>query len=328
VVFGRTGLKITKISFGGIMTQEPSVLVSAIEQGFNVVHTALGYTNGRSIEAFGKVMPTQRKNVVLLVKGMPGSDLDKSLKILNTDYADFIIPSMDSVAEISDPKLHEAFAKAKKEGKVGHLGFSCHTSDPKIIDAMIELGIHDGMMMTYNDTGNVAFMSSLERARRAGIGILAIKGLPKRATGTPTAEQRATYATLCRSMIDNHAHSVLASMGSFQAVEMFREILQTNLSYYNPALEKQWRASLMGHYCAMCGNCTGVCPNGVAFKDIIRFRMYHQDYNLPEYARTEYAALGMGCNALNCKECGFCEGVCSRRLPVREILKEAHSMLA
>ena len=329
VVFGRTGLKITKISFGGILTQEPSVLLNAVEQGFNVVHTALGYTNGRSIEAFGKVMKDIRQKVVLIVKGMPGEDLDKSLKILKTDYADFIIPSQDSVAEISDPKLHEAFYKAKKEGKVGHLGFSCHTSDPKIIDAMIEMGIHDGMMMTYNDTGNVEFMASLERARRAGIGILAIKGLPKRAAGNPTPEERATYASLCHSMVvKQHANSVLASMGSFQAVSMFREILETKLSYYNPSLEDKWRASLEGRYCGMCGNCTGVCPNGVMFKDIIRFRMYHDDYKLPEFARAEYASLGDGCTADNCQECGRCENVCSRHLPVRQMLKEAHSLLA
>ncbi len=329
VVFGRTGLKVTKISFGGILTQEPSVLLNAVEQGFNVVHTALGYTNGRSIEAFGKVMKDIRHKVVLLVKGMPDENLDKSLKILKTDYADFIIPSQDSVAEISDPKLHETFYKAKKAGKVGHLGFACHTSDPKIIDAMINMGIHDGILMTFNDTANVEFMNSLERARRAGIGILAMKGLPKRAAGDPTPEERATYASLCHSMVvKQHAHTVLASMGSFQAVSMFREILETKLSYYNPDLEDKWRASLDGRYCAMCGACSGVCPNGVAFKDIIRFRMYHDDYRLPEFARAEYAALGAACDASACEECGRCESVCSRHLPVRAMLKEAHANLA
>ena len=100
------------------------------------------------------------------------------------------------------------------------------------------------------------------------------------------------------------------------------------MSYYNPALEDKWRAGLDGRYCGMCGNCTGICPNGVAFKDIIRFRMYNNDYKLPEFARTEYASLGKGCTADNCRDCGLCESVCSRHLPVRRMIREAHATFA
>ncbi len=329
VVFGRTGIKITKISFGGILLNEPPVLVNAIESGINLVHTSPGYTNGRSIEAFGKVMKTHRKKVVLAVKVKPGEALDKALKTLNTDYADFIIPPMDSIEEISDPKLREDFEKAKKEGKCGHIGFACHTADPKIIDTMVSLKLHDLILMSYGETGNTDFMASLARARDAGIGILAMKGLPKRASSDPNAEERATAASLCHTMVTGqHAHSVLASMGSYQAVAMYREVLETRLSYYNPGLEKTWRAGLEGSYCAMCGACSGVCPNGVAFKDIVRFRMYEHDYKLPEYARAKYAALGSGCDASACAECGRCESVCSRKLPIRAMLKEAHASLA
>jgi uncharacterized protein len=328
-VFGRTGRKITRISFGGILLTDPTVLLNAIDKGINLIHTSPGYTNGRSIQIFGQVMKTHRQKVVLAVKVLPGEALDKALKTLNTDFADFIIPPMDSIEEISNPKLREDFEKAKKEGKCGHIGFACHTFNPAIIDKMVELGLHDLILMSYAETTNQAFMDSLKRAREAGIGILAMKGLPKRASSKPTPDERATVATLCSSMVNRwHAHSVLPSMGSFQAVEMYREILDTNLGFYSPAIEERYRAGLEGRYCAMCGKCRGACPQGVAVSDIVRFRMYHRDYGLAEYARTKYAALPGSCSAAACNDCGLCEKVCTRRLPLRQMLGEAHTLLS
>ena len=41
-ILGRTGLKVTSISFGGIMITEPRVLVRAIDRGINLAHLAIG----------------------------------------------------------------------------------------------------------------------------------------------------------------------------------------------------------------------------------------------------------------------------------------------
>ena len=54
-VLGRTGLRVTSISFGGIMITEPRVMDRAIDQGINLVHLAPGYHDHRSLEAFGRV---------------------------------------------------------------------------------------------------------------------------------------------------------------------------------------------------------------------------------------------------------------------------------
>jgi len=327
-VLGRTGLKITRISFGGILSSEPSVLFRAIDQGIRLVHTSPGYQNGRSIEAFGKVMKTRRDKVVLAVKVRP-EKLDECLEKLNTDYADIIIPPMDSIQEISDPVLRENFEKAKAAGKVGHMGFACHTQSPALLDKMRDLGFYDIILMSYSDTGNPAFIDALGRLREAGIGILAMKGLPKRSSLKPDEKEIALTASLCTSMVGKYnANTVLASIGSFQALEMYYDILETKLGYSNPVLEERYRASLEGNYCAMCGNCTGLCPQGLQISNIIRFRMYRQDYGLAEYAKTKYAAVSPGCDASSCRECGLCEISCTRKLPLRQMLKEAHRLLA
>ncbi len=56
----------------------------AIDRGVNLVHIAADYLGGRAIVALGNVLKTRRKDVYLAVKDN-FSDIDETLKILNTD---------------------------------------------------------------------------------------------------------------------------------------------------------------------------------------------------------------------------------------------------
>ena len=280
-VLGRTGLKITKISFGGILLTEPPVLLRAVDQGIKLVHTSPGYTNGRSMESFGRAFKKNkglRDKVVFALKVRP-EKLDECLPLLGIDYVDMIIPPMDSIHEISNPALRENFERAKKAGKVGHMGFACHTHRPEIIDKMVELGFYDVILMSYANKSQ-PFIDSLERARKAGIGILAMKGLPKRA-------------------------------------------------FRNQLLEDRYWAGLEGNYCAMCGTCTGVCPEaGETLQRILRYRMYYKDYGLAEYARTKYSRLAGKPVGIGERELALCEEFCRRRLPLRQMVAEARELLS
>ncbi len=330
-LLGRTDLKITKISFGGILLTDPPVLLRAVDQGIKLVHTSPGYTNGRSMESFGKAFKQNkslRDKVVFALKVRP-ERLDECLPQLGIDYVDMIIPPMDSIREISDPVLRENFERAKKAGKVGHMGFACHTHRPEIIDKMVEIGFYDVILMSYANKSQ-PFIESLERARKAGIGILAMKGLPKRASSDPDAKEQELVGSLCTSMVGRyHASTVLASMGSFQAVEMYRDILETKLGFRNQLLEDRYWAGLEGNYCAMCGTCTGVCPEaGETLQRILRYRMYYKDYGLAEYARTKYSRLAGEPVGIGERELALCEESCLRRLPLREMVAEARELLS
>lgn len=327
-ILGRTGLKVTKISFGGILITEPPVLQRVIEQGFNFVHTAPGYQNGRSMEAFGRVLKTERKKVVLALKAMP-SQLDECLKVLNTDYVDILVPGLHSVDAIEREGIQESFEEAKKAGKCGYMGLADHNDMVNILNRARELGFYDVVLLGYSKSNDPAFLEATKKAVDAGIGLMSMKGLPKRASDELTEENLAQVTARCAAMLNNeHAHTVLASMGSFQAVDIYRDILTTKVGYLNPAAEQRYWAAQEGNYCAMCGVCAGVCPQGVEVNRIVRYNMYRNDYGLNDYARASYADLGKCVDPAACADCGLCEKLCTRSLPLRKILSEAHAALA
>jgi predicted aldo/keto reductase-like oxidoreductase len=328
VILGRTGLKVTKISFGGILITEPAVLSRVIDSGINFVHTSPGYQNGKSLEAFGKVLKTQRSKVVVALKTSP-SQLDEALKVLNTDYVDILIPGLHSVADVESEGLREGFEKAKAAGKCGFMGFADHSDMANILNRAVELGYYDVSLLSYADASNPVFLTAVKKAVEAGMGIMTMKGLPKRGSEQSTPEEKANITSRCTSMVTTeHAHTVLASMGSFQSVDLYRNILETKLGFIDRRLEENYWASQQGNYCAMCDRCSGVCPNGVAIRKVVRYRMYDTDYGMHDYARAKYSQLSSGCNAGACESCGLCEQVCKRSLPVRELLAEAHARLA
>ena len=94
-VLGRTGLKVTKVALGGVLITEPGILLHAIQEGFNFIHTSPEYQNGRSMEAFGRALKVKgvREKVVLALKERP-EKLDECLRVLNTDHVDILVPPL------------------------------------------------------------------------------------------------------------------------------------------------------------------------------------------------------------------------------------------
>jgi hypothetical protein len=327
-ILGRTGLKVTSISFGGIMITEPRVLVLAIEQGINLAHLAPAYQDHRSLEAFGRALKNRRDKVIIAIKEWP-EKIDASLKALNTDYVDILVPPIQEISLVDDPAYKENFEKAKKAGKVGFMGFACHKSMTGILNAARRNGNYDVVQLSYANADNPGFLAAAKAANQAGIGIMTMKGMPEKISLNSENPDIKTCAALCNAMVRRqYAHTVLASMGSFQVVDMFVDILRTHLSYVNPELERRFWASRKGRYCSMCGNCAGVCPAGIEISRILRYRMYHQDYELTDYARSCYSKLSNDCNSSACLDCGRCEAMCTRGLPIREMVRQAHARLA
>ena len=325
---GRTGLKVTSLGYGGIAITDPAVLVRAIEAGLNLAHIAPDYQNGRSIEAFGRAMKTHRKGVILALKERP-ENIDKALQALNTDFIDLLLPPVDSPELLADPRMAESFQQAKKAGKCGFLGFACHSRMTEVMEAARNYDYFDVALISYANTQDPYFHTALRKLSQAGMGILAMKGLPHRKGEVFTEKEIALAGSLCRTMVQRWcASSVLVTIENLQALAAYRRIMETEFSFAEPELENRYFAERALTDCSMCGRCSGVCPRGVEISRVLRYRAYHADYRLADYARSRYASLSVVPDPQQCAGCRQCEAVCSRRLPLADLLIDAHSRLA
>jgi predicted aldo/keto reductase-like oxidoreductase len=73
-----------------------------------------------------------------------------------------------------------------------------------------------------------------------------------------------------------------------------------------------------------CGDCASACPQGVPISDVLRTRMYAEDYGDLPLARSEYAALGAGAAA--CLTCAHraCTAACPHGLDIPTLTTRAH----
>ena len=130
-VLGKTGLKISRLGFGGIPIQKidaegtKALIGQLIEAGVNFIDTARGYTV--SEEYLGFALQGVRDRFVLATKSMArtkeamAKDIEISLSNLRTDYIDLYQihnPNAKDMEQVMAPGgALEALQEAKRQGK-------------------------------------------------------------------------------------------------------------------------------------------------------------------------------------------------------------------
>ncbi len=72
--------------------------------------------------------------------------------------------------------------------------------------------------------------------------------------------------------------------------------------------------------------CLGSCPEGIAINDVLRHRMYFEDYGWQKEAMRLYAKLEPQASA--CRDCNApCTGSCPLGISVQERVATAHELL-
>ena len=164
VNFGQTGLKISRLGFGGIPIQridQPGtreLLIAAHKAGVNYIDTARAYTVseawiGQSLEEAGLrddfILATKCR---ALTKADMEAELATSLKNLRTDHIEvfqFHNPSMEGLNTILAPGgAMEALLEAKARGVVGHIGITAHLA--AVFEAALDIPEIETIMFPYN----------------------------------------------------------------------------------------------------------------------------------------------------------------------------------
>jgi hypothetical protein len=124
-------------------------------------------------------------------------------------------------------------------------------------------------------------------------------------------------------------HSVCPSMNSFEELDTFVALSGSRLEPKERAMLADYETGLGRYYCRhACGQCEGLCPQGVPVNTIMRYFHYFAAQRREKFAMEKYNALtGNSANACSNCEGGYCEKACPYGVPVHGLLMLAHEAL-
>ncbi len=203
--FGKTGIKISAVSYGGIVSagfydrkdypedcQEASdrYVSWAIDKGINYFDVAPTYGNAEA--QLGNSLIPYRKNICLACKTAKRSRAEaepqmlQSLKNLHTDYFDVYqlheISNMEAVeAAFAPGGVMELMREMKEKGIARHISFTAHNEEAAI--EMIRRFDFESVLFPLNwhlnmDDGTGSRLVKLAKER--GMGVLAMKSFIER----------------------------------------------------------------------------------------------------------------------------------------------------
>jgi predicted aldo/keto reductase-like oxidoreductase len=336
---GRTGLKVTIVSFGAMLTPEHEVIETAFDMGINYVDTARRYMGGRNEEIVGRALKGRRDKIYVATKTPPSSsskkdifkDVETSLSKLKTDRIDVIqLHSLSSRERAFDPETREALLELRKQGKVRFFGVTSHTNQADVLNALAEdpAKFFDVALVGYNFKSGADIKQAIARAAKSGIGIVAMKtqagGYKTDAIGPVSPHQ----AALKWALQDTNVACAIPGM---QNMSMFQEdfaVMGMKMTQADARILESYSEAITPYYCHLCAECEPTCPNQVAISTINRSLMYLDGYGAQELARTTYQGIPSNRTASQCLNCTECVAQCSNGLNIAEKMRHARSYLA
>jgi aryl-alcohol dehydrogenase-like predicted oxidoreductase len=204
VVFGDTGLEISRIALGGFpfggvnraRSWDPwspegrktavATIHRALDLGINYVDTAPGYGDGNSESIIGAVMRTRREECLLATKvGWQGLDkaavmgsVRASLGRLQTDHVDVVqihggMYSLEDYEHITNGGPLDALRELQQYGATRYIGLT--VEEPWTARPFLRSGAFDVVQLAYNLIYQSAAQHALEEARERGMGVVTMR---------------------------------------------------------------------------------------------------------------------------------------------------------
>ena len=325
-ILGKTGLKISRMGFGGIPIQRidaqgtKALMQQLVDAGVNYIDTARGYTV--SEQFLGEALEGIRDKFVLATKSMArnkegmAADIETSLGNLRTDHIELYQvhnPNMEQLEQvIAEGGALEALLEAKAAGKIGHIGLTAHSLE--VFEKALTLDWVETIMFPYNivETQGEALIAA---CAEKNIGFIDMK---------PLAGGAIEDAALAmRFVVANPAVDVVIP-GMADPAEIEQNLAAVNneapLSEEELAAIDQVRTQLGTQFCRRCNYCAP-CTVGIAIPNVFLMQGYLERYGLAGWAQSRYDAMPVKASA--CIQCGACEPRCPYQLPIREMLKVA-----
>ena len=320
---GKTGLSVTEISFGALPIQRRSVpdavalLKKAYQSGINYYDTARAYTD--SEEKLGLAFSDVRKDLVLSTKtqaetyAAAAADIEKSLKLLQTDYIDLY--QLHFIKSCPNPDAREsacaALMDAKKKGTVRFVGITAHSL--AVAREALALGVFDTVQFPLSYLSTKDELALADDCAAAGVGFIAMKAL---AGGLITnADAAVAFMNSLPHVVPifgiQHEWELEAFLDSARRGVVLDETLLA-------AIEAD-RAALSGSFCRGCGYCLP-CPADIPINWVNRMSLLLRRAPSEEYLSDDWNEKMH--RVEHCLSCRSCVSRCPYELDIPHMLKE------
>ena len=324
-ILGKTGLKISRMGFGGIPIQKideegtRKLLHEMMEKGVNYIDSARGYTVSEQYIGYG--LEGIRAKFVLATKSMSrtkeamAADIETSLGNFRTDYIDLYQvhnPSMEQLDQVmGEGGALEALMEAKAAGKIGHIGLTAHSTE--VFERALELDWVETIMFPYNIVEQQG-AELIHKCAEKNIGFIVMK---------PLAGGAIEDASLALRYVCSNPDVTVVIPGMAEIHELEQNLAAC--SNTEPLTQEELkemdkvREQLGTDFCRRCNYCAP-CTVGINIPSVFLFAGYLQRYDLADWAKDRYSTLKVKASA--CIGCGKCEPRCPYHLPIREKLKK------
>lgn len=332
---GRTGFKVSDISFGSGELRDAALLEAILDSGVNYIDCSESYGRGQVETIIGKALNNRdRKKIFITTKlpigrGTPSKEdflarARKCLERLQTESIDcLMIHCPATVEQMKTEAFHEAIQELRAEGRVRFCGLSQHGAQwqdvpetmERVLSAAAEDGRFDVMLFVYNFIQRDMGERVLQVCKEKNIGATLMKTNPvlnymevlenierAKKEGGEVPERLQNLAVRLKAVADQ--------------AESFKK--QHNLTNYSEVRDAAIRFVLSNPHVSTA------CITIKNFSEIDAYLML-SGTKLSAEDRKKLDAYASTFGQLYCRHaCGLCEANCRHSIPVNTIMRYNH----
>ena len=330
---------------------------TAMASGINYYDTAWGYHGENSETVMGKALARHPREDFYLATKFPGYDpgnwnkvaeiFERQLAKLGVDYFDFYlfhnVCEMNIDAYLDDARygIYSYLMEQKKNGRIKHLGFSCHGSMDvlkRFLDAYGKDMEFCQLQLNYLDWTFQNGKEKVELLDKAGIPVWVMEPLRGGKLASLAAEDEAKLKALRPDEeIYEWAFRFLLSVPSIKVIlsgMSNQEQLEKNIKTFEEEkpLSAEECKTLLGIAdkmlsvgtvpCTACHYCVSHCPQELDIPHLLALYNEHVYTGGGFIAPMALSALPDDKKPSACLQCGSCETVCPQQIHIPEILAD------
>ena len=328
----------------------------AMARGVNYYDTAWGYHNGNSELVMGKALARHPREKFYLATKFPGYDLsnmgkveeifEKQLEKCQVEYFDFYL--FHNVCEMNidaylDPKYgtYDYLLAQKKNGRIRHLGFSCHGAMP-VLKRFLEAYGKDmefcQIQLNYLDWDFQDAKRKVELLNQWNIPVWVMEPLRGGKLASLAPEDEAKLKALRPDegipawafRYLQSIPSVVVTLSGMSNMEQMKENIatfETDKPLNETELETlhaiaQGMVKKIVLPCTACHYCTSHCPQGLDIPNLLSLYNEHCFTQGGFIAPMALSAIPADKQPSACIGCRSCEAVCPQGIKISEAMAD------